>query len=410
MLYGTNASHEAETAHGYAGSLLNDPNKFSDAYERGLSGPPSQAPGGIPAGPPSSGVLVTHQGAPALRRGPGESASTARVTLPGGAIKTTYRASPQQSRISIGERWSPISPFNPNGYGLSGFFDDVGKGIKRAFTPPRQIRQTVTQAGRVAMTTAVGAGTGFVASGFNPFGAVAGGTYGFAKGIYGVTSNAPQGRTLYQTAIPAAAIGAAAYVVPKIAGSTFVTSSGSRVGVASATSWSPALPGYGGKLALGTVPAGTSSVLPAAAPSAAVASFGSAAPTGVAAVAAKAGGALKVAASALGSAALRVGEQVGTVALLSQVGSRPTDSVSLDPYAPGVVSAPGYGVIQGDGGMTPGWIAPAVAVQDPGGYPLPQSGPGGVSAPEPVTLAGPTAPLMIVAAGVAVTWLLTRKK
>lgn len=101
----------------------------------------------------------------------------------------------------------PNSGIVPLDRGLSGLEGGFMGRMKKAFTPPRKVRQIATKVGRVSMATAVGAGAGFITSGGNPVGAIAGGAVGLGKGIKSQVQNRPMGRTLYQTAIMGGAAG-----------------------------------------------------------------------------------------------------------------------------------------------------------------------------------------------------------
>lgn len=147
-----------------------------------------------------------------------------------GFARGVYTPTGQGPRESIGaEKYGPtIGGSRFPGYGiykgeagLSGFFDDFGGFVKRAFTPPAAARRfeqralggVITKSGRVVASTAVGASAGAVGGLMTggPVGVIpgifAGGAYGLGKGIYGQVTDAPQGRTLYQTLLPAAGAG-----------------------------------------------------------------------------------------------------------------------------------------------------------------------------------------------------------
>lgn len=243
MLYGTNPSRSS------GGSQ--DRDIGDDPIPGGLGATsPSRRPGVIQSG----GGYGTSGSGSGGGPGPGEANVAGSRTA---SYKPVDRSASMRSLASEGKaryafqksgRGAKLTASEATGvFGLGDFFSDVGRGFQRAFTPPkhfqRQFKQTVTKAGRVIATGATGAGAGFIASGFNPLGAVAGWTYGLGKGIYGVTSNAPVGRTLYQTLAPAVVLGAGTAAIVK----------------ASATKVAAVSPGYigpaGSKLSVAYLPA-----------------------------------------------------------------------------------------------------------------------------------------------------------
>lgn len=418
----------------------------------GVIGPADAGGGGgggsVPPGSQSIGVTSPPSG----RTRPGGTNTSPFTAAPGlrqaaQVARVKFQPSKQGARISMGERLSPMTPQTGSNYpagglfglaGVDGFFTDAGNFLKRAVTPPKPVRSFATKTWRVALPTAVGAATGFVTSGFNPIGAVAGGAYGVSKGIYGLRENAPLGRTTYQTLLPAAGAGLVTYgLTTAFAPSTQAALTGTGQGATgltasglpstTGTSWIVNAPQHvlTGQIATpeliaGTVPAGTTGSLTAADMIAAPLT-----PAGNPIVAASSG--LKdepIFGGAFDKGATYVSKAGGETALGAKLpaegasfGAQIAKSV-IDTTVPilALRSIMGGGATAGQPGYAstfdPGMpYTPGASYPSPGSLPY-SSGSGdsgGSSAPESI-LAGPSPVTMVVVGGIAVSFLLSMLK